>query len=62
MSFPLNTLPAEFEEQHGSVDLGAEDKPGAGDDGGEDEDFELAKIQQRVWLVKVRGALTCPWV
>ena len=56
LSFPLNTLPAEFEENHGSVDLGGDEKPGADGDGGEDEDFDLTNVEQRVWLVKVRSS------
>lgn len=53
MNFPLNTLPAEFEAEHGSTDL-SDDKPGVGgQDDGEDEDLELDKAGQRVWLCKV---------
>ncbi|KAK4701710.1 transcription initiation factor TFIIF subunit beta, partial [Phenoliferia sp. Uapishka_3] len=61
MSFPLNTLPAEFEEAHGSVDLGADEKPSLGDDGGEDEDLDINGLQQRVWLVKVPRFLMEKW-
>lgn len=58
--FPSNTLPAEFEQDHGSIDL-ADEKPSVGagprgtDDGGEDEELDLGDVGGRVWLVKVRS-------
>lgn len=50
--FPTNALPAEFEQEHGSVDL-ADAKPVIAEDGGEDEDLGIEDVGQRVWLVKV---------
>lgn len=56
MNFPSNTLPSEFEESHGSTDL-ADAKPTVEDeDSGEDEDLELDRAGQRVWLCKVSDA------
>jgi len=51
MSFPTNALPAEFQEEHGSIDLTANDQ--ANDSDGEDEDLELGRTGQGVWLCKV---------
>lgn len=56
--FPTNALPAEFEQEHGSVDL-ADAKPVLGEDGGEDEDLGIQDVGQRVWLVKVSCASAC---
>ena len=53
MSFPTNSLPAEFEAEHGSVDLLANDQPQEDSDDGEDEDLELGRAGQGVWLCKV---------
>lgn len=50
-SFPMNALPTEFEEAHGSTDL-ADTKPLVEDDV-EDMDLGLDDVGQRVWLVKV---------
>lgn len=58
MSFPLNALPDAFQEDHGSVDIGADEKPGLDDDEGEDQDLDLDRMGQRVWLVKVSDP---PW-
>ncbi|KAK4046250.1 hypothetical protein OIV83_006229 [Microbotryomycetes sp. JL201] len=55
MSFPTNQLPAEFEQEHGSVDLLGEDtKPNVDDDvdGVEDEDLDVSRATQSVWLCK----------
>lgn len=46
-----NTLPAEFEQEHGTTTLGADDQPIVELD--EDLVFDLTHAQQRVWLVKV---------
>ncbi|CEQ43124.1 SPOSA6832_05025 [Sporobolomyces salmonicolor] len=63
MSFPTNTLPEEFQEEHGSIDL-TDDKPGIAngqDDDGEDEDLDLTRAGQRVWLCKVPRFLMEKW-
>ncbi|GAA5912552.1 hypothetical protein JCM5296_003478 [Sporobolomyces johnsonii] len=63
MSFPTNTLPEEFQEEHGSIDL-TDDKPGVPnghDDDGEDEDLDLTRAGQRVWLCKVPRFLMEKW-
>ncbi|GAA5955287.1 hypothetical protein JCM21900_003034 [Sporobolomyces salmonicolor] len=63
MSFPTNTLPEEFQEEHGSIDL-TDDKPGIAngqDDEGEDEDLDLTRAGQRVWLCKVPRFLMEKW-
>lgn len=57
MSFPTNALPAEFQEEHGSVDLTANDQ--ASDSDGEDEDLELGRTGQGVWLCKVSLSAHC---
>ncbi|KAK4052605.1 hypothetical protein OIO90_004233 [Microbotryomycetes sp. JL221] len=67
MSFPMNQLPAEFEQEHGSVDLlGDDTKPsmngeGDGDDGVEDEDLDVNKARQGVWLCKIPKFLMEKW-
>lgn len=56
MQFANNTLPEEFQADHGSIDL-TDDKPdlnGNKDDDAEDEDLDLDRAGQRVWLCKVR--------
>lgn len=53
MSFPHNSLPQEFEEDHGSIDLGEEDKKPVDPYSLYDEDLILDDIGQRIWLVKV---------
>ncbi|GAA6030793.1 hypothetical protein JCM8097_008878 [Rhodosporidiobolus ruineniae] len=63
MSFPTNALPEEFQAEHGSIDLG-DDKPnvnGEGDEGVEDEDLDLSRGKQRVWLCKVPRFLLEEW-
>ncbi|GAA5914823.1 hypothetical protein JCM6882_007283 [Rhodosporidiobolus microsporus] len=61
MSFPTNALPEEFQAEHGSIDL-TDDKPNVnGQDDGEDEDLDLAKGGQRVWLCKVPRFLMDEW-
>lgn len=66
--FNRNSLPEEFEAEHGSVDLADGDrKPASGRSGAqqsphddrEDEDLDLGRAGQRVWLCKVRAPL-CP--
>lgn len=61
--FNRNSLPEEFEAEHGSVDLADGDrKPLSGRGGAqqsphddrEDEDLDLGRAGQRVWLCKVR--------
>lgn len=54
MSFPLNALPASFQEDHGTTEL-ADEKPVL-DDGGEDERLDLESANEKVWLVKVSSA------
>jgi hypothetical protein len=54
------SLPEEFQAEHGSIDL-TDDKPdvnGNKDDDGEDEDLDLGRAGQRVWLCKVRLTLS----
>lgn len=64
-AFRKDALPEEFEAEHGTIDLTDDTKPGtggAGGDDGEDEDLDLGRAKQRVWLCKVsrrvRGAVT----
>ncbi|KAM0791065.1 hypothetical protein ACM66B_004358 [Microbotryomycetes sp. NB124-2] len=64
MSFPTNQLPAEFEQEHGSVDLLGQDlKPNVDDDvdGVEDEDLDTARAAQNVWLCKIPKFLMEKW-
>ncbi|GAA5824795.1 hypothetical protein JCM11251_005346 [Rhodosporidiobolus azoricus] len=61
MSFPTNALPEEFQAEHGSIDL-TDDKPNVnGQEEGEDEDLDLARAGQRVWLCKVPRFLMDEW-
>ncbi|GAA6012752.1 hypothetical protein JCM10207_005349 [Rhodosporidiobolus poonsookiae] len=64
MSFVNNTLPEEFQADHGSIDL-EDDKAGVAragqDDEGEDEDLDLDRAKQRVWLCKVPRFLMDEW-
>lgn len=52
-AFRKDALPEEFEAEHGTIDLTDDTKPGAGGDDGEDEDLDLSRAKQRVWLCKV---------
>ncbi|BGP19518.1 hypothetical protein JCM10213v2_007613 [Rhodosporidiobolus nylandii] len=61
MSFPTNALPEEFQAEHGSIDLGEDKKPTQEEDG-EDEDLDLDKAGQRVWLCKVPRFLMDEWM
>lgn len=66
MSFPTNSLPIEFQQEHGTVDLVDDDdtKPdlaGGRDDGVEDEDLELDGAARGVWLCKVRISVAAGW-
>lgn len=57
--FNVNTLPAEFEAEHGTTSL--EDVKPRIEDDGEDEDLDVSKASQRVWLVKVPKFLHERW-
>ncbi|POY75968.1 putative DNA helicase [Rhodotorula taiwanensis] len=68
--FNRNSLPEEFEAEHGSVDLADGDrKPASGRSGAqqsphddrEDEDLDLGRAGQRVWLCKVPRFLLDKW-
>ncbi|GAA5877750.1 hypothetical protein JCM3774_000744 [Rhodotorula dairenensis] len=67
--FNRNALPEEFEAEHGSIDLAdAEAKPGRAAVGGttphddrDDEDLDLDRAGQRVWLCKVPRFLLDKW-
>ena len=66
--FNRNALPEEFQAEHGSVDLedSSSSKPSAGGaaaaaDDREDEDLDLARAGQRVWLCKVPRFLLDKW-
>ncbi|KAJ8292187.1 Transcription initiation factor IIF subunit beta [Rhodotorula toruloides] len=59
-----DALPEEFEAEHGTIDLTDDTKPatgGAGGDDGEDEDLDLERAKQRVWLCKVPRFLLETW-
>ncbi|GAA5853264.1 hypothetical protein JCM8547_000260 [Rhodosporidiobolus lusitaniae] len=61
MQFNTNNLPEDFQVEHGSIDL-TDDKPLVeGDNDGEDEDLDLSKAGQRVWLCKVPRFLMEEW-
>lgn len=55
MSFPTNTLPESFQEDHGTTSLldDEEDEKAAGVGGVVDEDLEMRDAGDRVWLCKV---------
>ncbi|GAA5967424.1 hypothetical protein JCM8115_000787 [Rhodotorula mucilaginosa] len=63
--FNRNALPEEFQAEHGSIDLedSSSSKPGtaAADDRQEDEDLDLDRAGQRVWLCKVPRFLLDKW-
>lgn len=67
--FNRNALPEEFQAEHGSIDLdddSSSSKPTTGgaaaaDDRQEDEDLDLARAGQRVWLCKVPRFLLDKW-
>ncbi|GAA6060462.1 hypothetical protein JCM10212_000890 [Sporobolomyces blumeae] len=61
MSFPVNSLPEEFQQEHGSIDLGAEDEQGNARDDHLDEDLNLDRAGHRVWLCKVPRFLLDRW-
>ncbi|BGP02971.1 hypothetical protein NBRC10513v2_006698 [Rhodotorula toruloides] len=63
-AFRKDALPEEFEAEHGTIDLTDDTKPGtggAGGDDGEDEDLDLGRAKQRVWLCKVPRFLLEKW-
>ncbi|BGP27174.1 transcription initiation factor IIF subunit beta [Rhodotorula toruloides] len=63
-AFRKDALPEEFEAEHGTIDLTDDIKPaagGAGGDDGEDEDLDLARAKQKVWLCKVPRFLLEKW-
>lgn len=65
MSFPTNTLPEEFQQEHGTIDLGSGSGGGGDDDSHshqhQDEDLDLSKSGNRVWLCKLPRFLMDKW-
>jgi transcription initiation factor TFIIF subunit beta len=61
MSFATNTLPEEFQQEHGTVDLGAETSKEAEEASHQDEDLDLDRAGNRVWLCKVPRFLMDKW-
>ncbi|GAA6009048.1 hypothetical protein JCM11491_005726 [Sporobolomyces phaffii] len=61
MSFPNNTLPEEFQQEHGTVDLGPGTSKEAEDAAHQDEDLDLDRTANRVWLCKVPRFLMDRW-
>ena len=61
MSFATNTLPEEFQQEHGSVDLGAGSSKDVEDASHPDEDLDLDRAGNRVWLCKVPRFLMDKW-
>ena len=60
MSFPTNTLPEEFQQEHGSTDL-ASSKDDPSTSLNQDEDLDLNRASHRVWLCKVPRFLMDKW-
>lgn len=63
--FPMNSLPAEFQEEHGSLTLDGDEtdsKPqvNTADYDGDDEDLDISQADQRVWLCKVSPISIAP--
>ncbi|GAA5899662.1 transcription factor IIF subunit TFG2 [Sporobolomyces salmoneus] len=61
MSFATNTLPEEFQQEHGSIDLGAGTDQAVEDSTHQDEDLDLDRAGNRVWLCKVPRFLMDKW-
>lgn len=58
--FPLGVMPAAFEEENGTTDL--DEKPLLGlEDPNSDEELDLERAEQKVWLVKVPRFLMEKW-
>ncbi|SCV74477.1 BQ2448_8116 [Microbotryum intermedium] len=61
MSIPMNALPAEFEAEHGSIDLADPDSNLDDDGADEEDDLDLKQSQRSVWLCKVPKFLLEKW-
>ena len=58
MNVPINSLPTEFEQEHGSVTLDDDRKPVLER---EEERLDLSRQHHRVWLCKVPKFLIEQW-
>ncbi|SCZ96779.1 BZ3500_MvSof-1268-A1-R1_Chr4-1g06712 [Microbotryum saponariae] len=61
MSIPMNALPAEFEAEHGSIDLADPDSNLDDEGADEEDDLDLKQSQRSVWLCKVPKFLLDKW-
>ncbi|GAA5943984.1 transcription factor IIF subunit TFG2 [Sporobolomyces koalae] len=61
MSFPTNTLPEEFQQEHGTIDLDVSTTLDGDAHAHHDEDLDLDRAGNRVWLCKVPRFLMDKW-